>query len=148
MKNLNEFVVAGEKGYIRIEFNEFFGYPKETSHFCGYDVKGITEIKSGNYYVKGELWFSTGQVFEFYEQLQKCYRELKGNATFSNTETNLKFDLDFNRLGQIIIQGYFQEIAYEENMLQFEIESDQSYLSSTLQELKMIVDHYGGLKGV
>ena len=148
MNHLNEFVVAGKQGFIRIKCNEVIGFPKETSHFGGYDAEGITEIKSGNYFVNGELWFSTGQVFEFYTQLQKCYHELKGKATFSSSEKNLKFELDINKLGQIIIQGYFQELASEENILQFEFESDQSYLEQTLQELKKIVDHYGGLKGV
>ncbi|KON68863.1 hypothetical protein AKG34_08715 [Peribacillus butanolivorans] len=145
---VHEFKIDGKQGFIQIELNEVYGFPNETSYLGGYDVKGKIDIKSGNYYVNGELWFSTGQVFEFYTQLQKCYRELKGKATFSNSETTLKLELDFNKLGQIIIQGYFQELASEENILQFEFESDQSYLESTLQELNKIVDHYGGLKGV
>lgn len=108
----------------------------------------MTEIKSGNYSVQGEVWFSTGQVFKFYDQLQKYLHELEGTATFTNNETNLKFDLDFHKLGQISIQGSFQEFPDLENELHFEIESDQSFLASTLPELKKMVDHYGGLKGV
>ena len=61
---------------------------------------------------------------------------------------NLKFEMQFNKLGQITIQGYYQELLSEENMLQFEFESEQSFLLSTLEELKKIVDQYGGLKGI
>jgi len=148
MINMNEFVVIGKQGFIRIELIKAFGFPKETSHFGGYDAQGITEIKSGNYYVKGELWFSTGEVYEFYKQLERCYRELKGEATFWNAEANLRIDIKFNRLGQIIIQGYFKEQTHQGNELQFEIESDQSFLATTLQQLKKFVDHYGDLKGL
>ncbi|MDF2067623.1 hypothetical protein [Bacillus sp. Cr_A10] len=145
---MNEFKIVGKQGFIRIELNEVYGFPNQTSYLGGYDVKGKIEIRSGNYYVKdAELWFSTGQVYEFFIQLQKCNNNLKGNATFSESENILKLDLSFNRLGQINIQGHFQELAHQENILQFEIESDQSYLESTIQQLKNIVDHYGNLKG-
>jgi hypothetical protein len=114
----------------------------------GYNVKGKIEIMSGNYYVKNaELWFSIGQIFEFFVQLQKCYNELKGCATFSEAENILKVELIFNRIGKVNIQGYFQELTHQENILHFEIESNQSYMASTLSQLKNIVDHYGDMKG-
>ncbi|RFU69387.1 hypothetical protein [Bacillus sp. V59.32b] len=145
---MNEFIIAGKQGFIRIELSEVYGFPNETSYLGGYDVKGIVEIKSGNYFVKdAELWFSTGQVYQFFNQLQKCYNDLKGCVTFSESENNLKIDLSFNKFGQINIQGYFQEVAHQENILQFEFESEQSYLVSTLHQLQNIVDQYGDLKG-
>ncbi|WP_047154065.1 WapI family immunity protein [Aneurinibacillus tyrosinisolvens] len=146
---MNKFEIAGKNGFIRIEFNEVFGFPKQTSYLGGYDVEGKIEIKSRNYYVKeAKLWFSTGQVYEFFIRIQECYNLLKGNATFSDSENNLEFSLSFIKLGHIHIQGRFQELGHEENILKFEFESDQSYLSSTLQQLKNIVEHYGDLKGV
>jgi hypothetical protein len=145
---VNEFKIAGKQGFIQIELNEVYGFPNETSYLGGYDVKGKIDIKSGNYYVKNaEIWFSTGQVYQFFIQLQKCYNELKGSVTFSEAENNLKIELNFNRFGQINIQGYFQESANQENILHFEFESEQSYLTSTLRQLNSIVDQYGDLKG-
>jgi len=136
---VSEFKIAGKNGFIRIEINEVFGFPTETRFNGGYDVKGKVEIKSGNYYVnEGELWFSTGQIFEFFIKLQKCYDKIDGNV----------IELEFIKLGQIQIQGYFQEFPSIENILEFEFESDQSYLASTLVELKKIVDCYGDLKGI
>lgn len=145
---MNEFKIAGKQGFIQIELYEVYGFPNETSYLGGYDVKGKIDIKSGNYYVKdAEIWFSTGQVYQFFIQLQKCYYELKGSVTFSESENNLKIELNFNRFGQINIQGYFQEVADQENILHYEFESEQSYLTSTLRQLNSIVDQYGDLKG-
>ncbi|MFS0864898.1 hypothetical protein [Fredinandcohnia sp. 179-A 10B2 NHS] len=145
---MNEFIIDGKQGFIKIEFKEVYGFPNETSYLGGYDVKGKIDIKSGNYFVKdAEIWFSTGQVYQFFIELEKCYNELKGRVTFSESGNNLRIELNFNRLGQINIQGCFQEVAHQENILHFELESEQSYLTSTLSKLKSIVDHYGDLKG-
>ncbi len=145
---MNEFVVRGNQGFIRFELIEVFGFPKDTSHNGGYDAKAIVEIKSGKYYVQGDLWFITGEVVEFYDQLKRCNSELKGEATFWSSEANLKIDIKFNNLGQIIIQGYFKEQSGKDNELQFEMDSDQSFIPSTLEELKEFVSYYGDMKGV
>jgi len=144
---MNEFTIKGNQGFVRIKLQNVSGFPKDISHFGGYDAEGIVEIKSGNYYVLGELWFTTGDVYEFYKQLDKCYCELKGMATFQNYETSLKLEVVFKELGQVVLQGYFIEKAYMENELQFEIESDQTFLSYTLEDLRTFVGHYGNSKG-
>ncbi|KPB06254.1 WapI family immunity protein [Bacillus sp. CHD6a] len=144
------FELGGKKGHIRIELVEVLGFPEETSYLGGYDVKGKIEIRSGNYYLSdAELWFSTGQIYNFYHQLLKSYNELKGIVYFQNPDSSeLKLAIEFTELGQLSIHGSFQEYLSEENSLHFEIESEQSYLTSTLADLKKIVDHYGGNVGV
>ena len=53
--------VIDKKDNTKIELNEVYGFPNETSYLGGYDVKGKIDIKSGNYFVKdAEIWFSTG----------------------------------------------------------------------------------------
>ena len=143
------FEIAGKQGFIRIELMEVLGFPKETSYLGGYDTKGKIEIKSGNYYVKdAELWFSTGQIYEFYKKLLKCYNELYGKISFPTSGSELRLDLEFTNLGQLNISGCYQEYPSMENILHFEFESEQSYLTTTLTELKAIVDYYGGNHGV
>ncbi len=136
VETMNGFTVKGNQGFIRIESQNISGFPEDTSHFGGYDAVGIVEIKSGNYYVLGELWFTTGDIYKFYKQLDKCYRELKGMATFWNYETSLKLEVVFNQMGQVVLQGYFKEKAHMENELHFEMECDQTFLSSTLEDLR------------
>ncbi|MGE7625235.1 hypothetical protein ACQKMD_20115 [Viridibacillus sp. NPDC096237] len=54
-------------------------------------------MKSGNYFVKdAELWFSTGQVYTFFIQLQKCFKELNGSVNFVDPASNLEFGMHFN----------------------------------------------------
>lgn len=146
---MNEFVVRGKQGcFIRIALDEVFGFPNLTSHFGGYDVKGTAEIKSGNYYVKGELWFSTGEIYEFYNQLVRCWTDLTGVATFWTSEANLKLEVKFNNHGQVVIEGYFKEFANQDNELKFEIESNQSFFMETIEGLGEVINHYGDLKGI
>jgi hypothetical protein len=106
------------------------------------------EVKSGNYYVKGELWFSTGETYEFYNQLAQCWTDLKGVASFCTSEANLKLEVTFNNRGQVVIEGYFKEFAHKENELKFEIESNQSFFEETLDGLRKIVNNCGDLKGI
>ncbi|MGO4696468.1 hypothetical protein AB4Z50_19515 [Paenibacillus sp. 2TAB26] len=141
--------MRGKQGcFIQISLDEVFGFPNMTSPFGGYDVRGIAEIKSGNYYVKGELWFTTGETYEFYNQLVKCWAELKGLATFCSTEANLELKVKFINRRQISIVGYFKEFAHQDNEMKFEIESEQSFFGETVEGLEEIVNHHGGLKGI
>ena len=144
-----DFVVRGKNGsFILITIDEAFDFPNSTSHFGGYDVKGMVEIKSGSYYVKGELWFSTGEVYQFYNQLIKCWSDLEGIATFINSEVNFKLEVKFNKYGKVIIEGYFKEFAHEDNELKYEIESNQSFFVETIEGLNKIVNHYGDFNGI
>lgn len=118
---MDDFIIKGKQGFIRIELQEAFDFPKKTSCFGGYDARGIAEVKSGNYYVLGDLWFTTGEVYQFYQQLDKCFQKLDGKAEFWNYESNLKVEIEFGKLGHLIIKGYFKEKQELENELQFEI---------------------------
>jgi len=143
-----EFFLRGNQGcFVSITIDEVFGFPNLTSHFGGYDVRGSVEIKSGNYYVKGELWFSTGEIYEFYNQLARRFTDIKGVASFCTTEANLKLEVTFGHRGQVLIEGYFKEFAHKDNELKFEIESNQSFFEETLEGLREFVSDYGDLKG-
>lgn len=132
---MNEFVLRGKQGcFVRVVLDEVLEFPNQTSHFGGYYVQGTVEIKSGSYYAKGELWFTTGEVYEFYHQLSKCWSELCGTAAFWTYETNLKVEASFNNRGQVAITGYYKEFAHQENELKFEMESDQSFFVETTDD--------------
>ncbi|WP_047155482.1 WapI family immunity protein [Aneurinibacillus tyrosinisolvens] len=142
------FILKGEQGYLQLHLDEVYGFPEQTSHFGGYDAEGTLEIKSNNYFVRGKLWFTTGEVCSFYEQLGRAYDLFSGEATFSSSEVNLEFKITFDSRGHAVFKGYFKELHHLDNELKFEIESDQSYFESTLADLKKFVQKYGGLKGV
>lgn len=145
---MESFKISGKKGYIKIKFIEVYGFPNRTSFAGGYDVKGIVEIKSGNYNVYAELWFSTGEIYNFYSSFKECYKMLDGEAKLLTTEGNLSMSINFNKVGHVNIHGEYKERYDEGNMLIFEIISDQSYFQETINDLNAIVRKYGGLEGV
>lgn len=145
---MDSFKIEGINGYIQININEVFDFPNRTSAFGGYDAKGTIDIKTGNYRVIGELWLSTGEIYNFYISLKESCKNIVGQAQLITTERNLILSANFDKFGHVLINGEYQEIASEENKLLFEINSDQSYLLECLNSLEKIFKKYGGNKGV
>lgn len=134
--------------FIHIWPEEIFGFPDHTSHYGGYEARGQVEICCGFYRVRGPLWFSTGEVWQFYTELLKAYNDLDGMAQFKSSEDNLVFAVTFKSDGHMALKGKYQENPAYETWLQFEVRSDQSYLIEPLAQLAAIVAHYGDMRGV
>ncbi len=149
---MDSFKIKGSNGFIAITFKEVYDFPDRTSVLGGYEVRGNIEIQCGSkgwYSANGELYFSTGQVYTFYNQLNQAYENLSGEVIFINEyDKTLEVKIEFDDKGRVLITGQYQEFAHENNELTFEISSNQTYLSATIQELRSIVKKYGGLKGI
>jgi hypothetical protein len=145
---MEEFTIKGDNGFLKINIDEVYGFPKITSPFGGYDIKNILEINSGNFGVKSTVYSTTGELFDFYEQLQKANEILKGNLYLRNFENNLDAEIKYDVNGRVTVLGNFREHSEFSNLLKFEFSTDQSYIQSTLKELKTIVEKYGGMQGV
>lgn len=141
------FEIKGDNGLIRIEIDKVFGFPNQTSHFSGYECQADIEIKIPSYHVKGDFYISTGEIFRFYEELNRSQKEIKGEAKYL-TEGNLELKVKFDDSGHAEINGRFQQSMGTENVLHFEINSDQSFLKYTVDELEVIVNKYGDNKGI
>ncbi|RRB09382.1 WapI family immunity protein [Larkinella rosea] len=140
------FSINGYNGFIKVEISEVFGYPNRTSHLGGYETKSQLSIRSGGFSFEGKIWPSTGQIFQFYQNLQKTYSCLQGETIF-HCEFDPLFTLTYDSNGHLFIKGKFTERTEEWNLLEFEIRSDQSYLVHTMAELKQIVMKYGDDEG-
>lgn len=146
---MEEFSIIGENdNHIIIEFTKVFGFPEKTSHFGGYELQASLKIKSGNFNLKSSYYTSTGELFMFYEQLKKINEKVSGKANYSSYEANLKLDIEYDKLGHVNVSGSFIENTFYNNKLSFEFETDQTFITQTINDLKVIVDKYGGLKGV
>ena len=75
---MEKFEIKGEKGFFRISLTRIIGFPETTSAFGGYDTESTIEVKSSNYYFKGLVWITTGNIFNFFQELEKCQKNLKG----------------------------------------------------------------------
>ena len=72
--------------WVRITLNEVHDFPDTTSDFGGYDVDGEVAIRCGACSVHDSLWFSTGEVWDFYSALREAYEALAGEALFRSSE--------------------------------------------------------------
>lgn len=142
------FRINGTKECIELTIDELFGYPNETSYGGGYSAKGTLSIVSGNYSAVAAHYFTTGELYHFYEELKKCYKSVEGKAILHNTENELGLSCEFNKLGHVILTGSFQEIPSVNNILQFEIHTDQTQIQETLSHLSHVVAIFGGDKGI
>lgn len=145
---MDEFILKGGSDFLKISFQEVFGFPKVTSHFGGYDTKNTIEIISGDFSVKSTIWMTTGEIFEFYEKLVKCNDLIEGSIDFANYEHNLELNIQYDKAGHVTIKGTFNAQTEFDNLLKFHFVSDQSYIQSTLQQLRVITEKYGNMKGI
>jgi hypothetical protein len=142
------FEIRGEpENYIRITLDQVYGFPDKTSFFGGYDSISIVEIKSTNYNIKGSLLVTTGNIYDFYIELEKCQQKLSGLARFDSYEHNLAFQVEYNSIGHVTVMGEYQEKHEESNLLKFSFITDQTFTRKTLDDLKGFYEQYGNNKG-
>jgi hypothetical protein len=144
---MDEFTLTTGSDSLQISLDEVYGFPDRTSHFGGYDARGTVTLHCGAYHVRGLLWFSTGEVWQFYTELRKAYDDLKGEALFRSSEGNLNFTVSFTRFGHWTLEGDYQEHLHLNSRLRFEMTSDQTYLVETLAQLSEFVAKYGDNRG-
>ncbi|RVU00180.1 hypothetical protein EOD41_14565 [Mucilaginibacter limnophilus] len=143
-----EFELKGDNALLKVEIQDVYGYPNVTSHFGGYDARLSVKINIDGFQVLGDIYSSTGEIYKLYQQLFACNISLKGSVHFENYEHNLEFNAVYGINGKVKVNGEFEKHDEFRNVLQFEFETDQSYISSTLLQLKRIVEKYGDNKGV
>lgn len=145
---MEEFSIKGTGDFIRISFTKVYGFPDETCHWGGYDLRATLELQAGCFRVQDDFYTSTGEIYEFYEQLKLCNEQLNGLVKFQNYEANFEFTLEYDILGHVNVKGSFYDQTQFGNELRFEFNTDQSYIASTLIELKSLVEKYGDMKGI
>ncbi|MEP6612794.1 MAG: hypothetical protein ABJA76_12940 [Mucilaginibacter sp.] len=144
---MDNFTIEGHGNFVRIRFKRIFGFPDETCHWGGYDTESEIEIKVEDFNVNSTLYLTTGEVFEFYKNLAICNERLKGDVALENYEGDLDLKLRYDITGEVDITGSFSQ-NHGLIRLEFEFKTDQSYIQSTLSQLKAIVLKYGDSKGV
>ena len=144
---MNSFTIKGNADFVKVDLIEVFGFPNETCHWGGYDVKAGIEIKSGNFHVKSTFYSSTGEFYQFYERIKNCNKHLSGKVIYKNYEENFFLIITYDNQGHVNISGTFSEENSYCNKLDYEFNTDQSFIRYTIEELELLVDKYGDMKG-
>lgn len=93
----------------------------------------VNEISS-----KIGAYIMIGELSQFQKDLSKLYDTLKHSFVFTSIEDNVKLCITPNATGQIEIKGYVRNSDYTATV-DFTIETDQSYLPSTIKQLKEVL---------
>lgn len=130
---------------IELIIREVIGYPDVHGLDGGYDVICDVLIDAGSYHVEGASCFSTTQILYYLgEELKKCYQNLDGEATYKMVlENNLEFSVVMTGRGHAVIRGTYQERFDIRNILEFEIETDQSFLLPVIQNIEKLKNVFG-----
>jgi hypothetical protein len=134
--------------HLRLMIDEVFGFPNEIAYGGGYGVRGRIDIQVGPYNVHASHCFTTGELYDFYCQLQKCYDSVSGEAILTNTEQELELKLSFDKSGKVFVIGQYQARLDISNRLCFNMITDQTYLSEVLVNLKNVYKKFGDKRGV
>ena len=149
MEENEEFSICGHGGDIlTIAYAEVYGFPDETCHWGGYDVRAKININAGDFSVVSDFYTTTGEVFGLYKQFVNCNEKVMGTVAFASYEGNVKFTATYDFGGRIEINGTFRANGQFGNELCFEIITDQTYIQSTIAQMKQLIDKYGDDKGV
>jgi|ERR1035437_1175800 hypothetical protein len=144
----DEFFLKGENGHLHLKIMNVYNFPDKTCYWGGYDTNSIIEINSSNYSVRGYVSISTGEIYNFYVKFKDCYEKLAGEAYLRSYEQNLELKVVFDGFGHAKIQGRFKENHSLNNILEFTILTDQTYLKQTLISLEAIHDKFGDDLGI
>lgn len=143
------FSICGESGnFLQITISEVYGFPESVSFWGGYELRVILEIKSSGFQATSLLWTTTHELFLLYQELLQCNNLLTGSAKYSSYEHNLEFEANYDNMGRVIISGRFAEQMGPNNVLDFEFQTDQSFIQATIFQLQKIASKYGGIKDV
>lgn len=138
----------GEK--IALKLKEVIGFPDSTSYEGGYDIICSLEIGVGCYKAKFDRYYSaTGALYSFSNQLKECYERLKGEAKYALLlENDLIFTVTMGSSGHATVKGKFQERPDINNVLSFEMDTDQSCFLSVINGIESLKDKYGDMQGL
>ena len=145
------FEIGSGQEYVKMEILEAFGFPKTTSFRGGYDVRCRLEIKVGVYACYTENYYTaTGALYDFYVALQDCYDKLSGKVAYSvrYPENDLVLEVEFTHKGAVYVNGKYRDNPTVNDVLYFELVTDQSYFKDVLSDLKKIILAFGDKKGV
>ena len=87
-------------------------------------------------------YITCDELKTFYDELRILQEKLQGTACLSTLESGINVEASVDKLGHI---GWKIDTQYPEGCgasLNFEFETDQSYLYQTLRELKDIINEY------
>ena len=137
------FRMTGIDGLIELTIDQVWDFPSKTVYPGGYAAKGMLTIRSAGYSLSADHYFTTGELYEFLFALKQCYETFNGVAILKNTEGELELKCVFNKFGNVFVSGIFQDNPTVNNILSFEIKTDQTQVKDSITQLTAVYEIFG-----
>lgn len=123
---------------------ELVGYEREPvgEYYDDNWVRGNVSISVSGFRGNYGAAFLTVDFSQFLDELQNLYNSLNGIAEFKTLEGQLYIKASGDGKGHISIEGEASNGMETGNRLNFNLEIDQTDLSSTIKQLKKLVKQY------
>ena len=135
-------VIRGHRGQVHIEVANY-ARPDSTT---GMDANWLAckcEVAVQEFSCNLNLSLTTADFVQFLAELDVAFRLLKGTAVFATLEGGLKLEIIFKTAGHVDVFGSVRsQISSRRRTLSFAFESDQSFLSQTLDGLRAVVRQF------
>jgi len=99
-------------------------------------------IQAGAFRGKFSANFLTSELSSLYTDLQRLYRDLRGQVLFEPLESQLELKFSCNSLGHIVVSGTAMDQAGIGNKLSFSASFDQTHLGELLSSFGQLVQTY------
>jgi hypothetical protein len=132
--------IRGDGKVIQIEV---FGYANDE-----YDANWLRakcSVTMAEFSAVLNLALVTHDFARFADELEQAVQLLKGTATFSTVEAGLAIEIKFTTAGHAEVFGSARSqtsCVPDVSVLSFSFETDQSFLTHTVRELKAIVSRF------
>lgn len=133
--------IAGHGGKIVIEV---FGY--ENAGASNYDdanwLTAKLSVEIGAFAGSFRVGLRTPELEALYREMDAAVSSLSGGFSFESTEGDLKLDGRFGRGGSVELAGVVRPAFELGAALHYCFESDQSYLSRAVEDLKLLIREF------
>jgi len=110
-------------------------HPTATDFWDGNWIESVIQVTAGGFRGEYNASLRSDEFQRFQSQLRALETTLKGTATLSTLEEQVRLDLDADGKGHLAVRGVAFDEAGTGNALQFHFELDQTYLTGLLRRL-------------
>jgi hypothetical protein len=136
------FIIKGLEGeYININVVSY-SYPDSSDYWDGNWISCLVKAQIPGFVVSFPTYLRTSEIVSFYSDLVQLYDFTKDIASLVGMESNIDLQVQMDKLGKLTWKANLTYPTGHGSTLEFEFESEQSYLINLMDELKSIVEEF------
>jgi len=137
-----DFVIKGLEGqYITIDVKGY-SYPESNDDWDRNWLVCSIKAETPGFLANFGADLRTDEIDSFYTELKELYKNMSGSASLVGMEGNVDIQVQIDRLGKLNWKVAFIYPSGYGATLEFEMESEQSYLNELIRRMKKVMDEY------